>query len=202
MAERLTLTHIFIDHSNMWGGARLASRVRTPKIDDERARISVRTLDVLLGGKRQGVSTKVVSGGVPPGMEGLWSEYETHRYDTQRLFRDKQWKEHGVDHTIIGHMWRLLALYRDAPTRLVLASGDGKRNEFGTSFYEVLEEVLKHDAYSTWSIELASFDWRCPEDAPIRGPTNTRMRQLVEGSPRGKFINLMDAYPRLVFHQK
>jgi hypothetical protein len=148
------------------------------------------------------MQTKIVSGGVPPGMEGLWEEYDSHGYDTQRLFRDANWKERGVDHSIIGHMWRLAARYRDARTVLVLASGDGKNNEFGTSFYEVLNDVLTKDAYSLWRVELASFDWRFPEDGPYRSPTNAKMRRLVENSPRADFVNLMDHYDKIVYHEK
>jgi hypothetical protein len=51
----------------------------------------------------------------PPGMEGLWEQYKKHGYDMQRLFRGHDWKERGVDHSIIGHMWRLAALHRDSP---------------------------------------------------------------------------------------
>ncbi len=201
MAEKIPLIHVFIDHSNMWGGARLASRVRVPNVPDDLARISVRHLDRVLCGRRRGVTTKIVSGGVPPGMEGLWGEYGTHGYDTQRLFRDQHWKERGVDHSIIGHMWRLLALHQTDPTVLVLASGDGKRNEFGTSFYEVLYEILKHQRYDSWRVELASFDWPVPVEKNIRSPTNTKMRALVEGSPRGAFVNLMDHYDSVVYHE-
>jgi hypothetical protein len=46
-------------------------------------------------------------------------------------------------------MWRLLAKYPDPPTLLVLASGDGHQNEFGTSFLEVLEEILDRDKHHT-----------------------------------------------------
>src|SRR6266852_2260463 len=143
----LQLIHIFVDHSNMWGGARAASRIRDPQTPDELARISVPALDTALGGQRQGVATKIVSGGIPPGMEGLWHQYEQRGYNTQQLFRDPDWRERGVDHSIICHMWRLLARSVDAHTHLVLASGDGRRNEFATSFFEVLEEVLLHERY-------------------------------------------------------
>src|SRR5438309_5174439 len=125
--DRLTLIHSFVDHSNIWGGARLASRVRDPKVADERARVNLRYLDQLLGGRRKGNCTKIVAGGIPPGMEGLWAEYQNHGYDTQRLFRDTNWKERGVDHVLIGHMWRLAAKYREADNELVLASGDGSK---------------------------------------------------------------------------
>jgi hypothetical protein len=199
--EIIPLARIFVDHSNIWGGARLASRVRHPKKPDEAARISVRSLDGVLGGRRRGVCTKIVSGGVPPGMEGLWAEYQNCHYDTQRLFRDEHWKERGVDHSIIGHMWRLIALNATAPTVLVLASGDGKGNEFGTSFYEVLYEILKHEKYASWKVQLASFDWKYPDEGHVRSPTNGKMRNLVESSPRGEFTNLMDHYAKLVYHE-
>jgi len=200
--ERVTLIHIFVDHSNVWGGGRGASRLKDPKLEDLSARVSIRGLDRILGGVRQGVSTKIVSGGIPPGMEGVWTEYQNHGYDTQRLVRDDQWKERGVDHTIIGHMWRLLAKYRDAPTLLVLASGDGHTNEFGTSFLEVLEEVLDRGKYDTWQVHLASFDWEYPNEAGLRSPTSSRMKRVIEKSERAKFINLFDAYDKVVYHKE
>jgi len=200
--EIVALSHIFIDHSNIWGGARLASRIRHPNVPDDNARISVRHLDTVLGGRRLGISTKVVSGGVPPGMEGLWSEYSRHGYDTQRLFRDTQWKERGVDHAIIGHMWRLASLHRDSPIVLILASGDGKRNEFRTSFLEVLDEVLRHQGrYPKWHVRLASFDWAYPDEGSFRSPTNGKMKRLVSDAPNGSFVNLMDHYDKVVYHQ-
>lgn len=200
--ERITLTHIFIDHSNIWGGARLASSIKHPKKAEDRARLAVRKLDDVLKGRRQGVSTKIVSGGIPPGMEPLWEEYQRAGYDTQRLFRGKDWKERGVDHSIIGHMWRLLTLYRDARTTLVLASGDGKKNEFGTSFFEVLEEVLKSGRYPEWRVELASFDWKYPDEGHVRSPTAAKVRALVTSSTQADFINLTDHFGKLVYYQK
>jgi hypothetical protein len=199
--SRVRLRHIFIDHSNIWGGARLANRVRHPKIPDDLARLNVRKLDQILGGTKIGTSTRIVSGGIPPGMEGLWAEYQRHGYDTQRLFRGKDWKERGVDHSIIGHMWRLVSRSRTAPIDLVLASGDGSRNEFGTSFLEVIDEVLSHREFTDWHVNLVSFHWDPPVGV-IRSPTNSRMLRLVESSQRAGFTNLMDHYDRLVYHEK
>ena len=200
-SDEVTLIHIFVDHSNMWGGARLASRLHDPDKPDEDARISVRHLDRILGGRKPGVSTKIVSGGIPPGMEGVWSQYQNHGYDTQRLYRGKDWKERGVDHTIIGHMWRILARFRDAPTALVLASGDGKTNEFGTSFVEVVSDVLRRSEYDCWQVWLASFDWEYSKKQRIRSPTNQKMKKLVVNSERGEFVNLADHYEDLVYHE-
>jgi hypothetical protein len=197
----MTLTHVFVDHSNVWGGVRLAAKIHDPDKPEHRARLAVRKLDDVLQARRQGVSTKIVSGGIPPGMEAVWEEYQNCGYDTQRLFRGKDWKERGVDHSIIGHMWRLVSLYREAPTILVLASGDGKKNEFGTSFLEVLEEILKSGRYPEWKVELASFDWRIPEDATFNSPTARKVRQLIERSPQARFVNLFEHYKKLVFFQ-
>jgi hypothetical protein len=200
--ELVTLAHIFIDHSNMWGGARGASRLKNPTCPDISARVSIKHLDRLLVGRRSGVSTKIVSGGIPPGMEGVWAEYQNHGYDTQRLVRDDAWKERGVDHTIIGHMWRLLALHQSAPTLLVLASGDGSKNEFGTSFQEIIREVLTRPQYISWKVLLATFDWPFPNSQNLRSPTSGKMRTLVKSSDRGNFLNLYDHYDKVVYHKE
>jgi hypothetical protein len=136
-------------------------------------------------------------------MEGLRREYQNHHYDTQRLFRDEHWRERGVEQSITGHMWRLAAkhLSDGGETIIVFASGDGERNEFGTSFLEVVEERLLHQRYEGVKVQLASFDWRYPEDASHRSPTNQRMRAPVEHSDRGNFVNLMDHYDRAAYHE-
>jgi hypothetical protein len=197
----VTLVHVFIDHSNVWGGARGASRLKDPKMPDLSARISIKHLDRVLVGSRIGLSTKIVSGGIPPGMEGVWAEYQSLGYDTQRLVRDDAWRERGVDHTIIGHMWRLLALHQSAPTLLILASGDGKTNEFGTSFFEIVREVLTRSQYESWRVQLASFDWAYPNSQNLRSPTSSKMKKLVNSSERGVFLNLDDHYEKVVYHK-
>jgi len=198
----LCLIHIFIDHSNIWGGARLASRFHDPHLPEETARISIKNLDRLLGGDKTGVSTRIVCGGVPPGMEGVWGQYHACGYDTHRLFKDENWKEHGVDHAIIGHMWRLLALHTENPTVLVLASGDGKANEFRTSYHEVLQQVIFDQRYASWEVRLASFHWSSPSMASYRSPTSGKMLKLVTNRARAKFINLDDHYGKVVYHEK
>jgi hypothetical protein len=202
MDKPIQLRHIFIDHSNVWGGARLATRINNPEIPDRTARISVENLDKIIGGNLNNVFTKIVSGGIPPGMEGVWAEYHRAGYDTQRLFRDENWKERGVDHSIIGHMWRLLATRQDEAVVLVLVSGDGSINEFGTSFYEVLETILKDDGYVSWNVELYSFDWVCSNDQRLNSPTAGKMKRLIRNSSRGSFHNLFDDYEKIVYHEK
>lgn len=192
--------HIFIDHSNIWGGARLASKIKHPKRNDADARLSIRNLDQILGGRTQNVLSKIVSGGVPPGMETVWTEYQNAGYDTQRLFRDTKWKERGVDHSLIGHMWRLATKNRTAPTRLVLASGDGKSNEFGTSFFEILDLLLTNAEYDTWQVTVATFDWDY-HALGVHTPTSTKVRNLVANSRRANLLNLFAYYDKIVFHK-
>jgi hypothetical protein len=192
--------HIFIDHSNIWGGARLASRIQDTKKNEAHARLSVRRLHQTIGGDSADVITKIVSGGIPPGMEAVWTEYQACGYDTQRLFRDNNWKERGVDHSLIGHMWRLVTKNRTAPTELVLASGDGKSNEFGTSFYEILELLLTDEQYVSWTVTVATFDWD-PKITGINSPTSGKVRRLIEKSPRATLLNLFAHYKAVVYHE-
>jgi len=53
---------------------------------DSDARLSIRRLDQDLVGRDRGVSTKIVSSGVPPRVETLWTEYQAAGYDTRQLF--------------------------------------------------------------------------------------------------------------------
>jgi len=187
MGDAIPLIHVFIDHSKVWGDARAAYRIHHPKINDARARIRVKNLDRLLINKRKGVTTKIVSGAVPPGLEGMWMEYQKAGYATQRLFRDAHWREHGVGHSLIGHMWRLIARHQASPTVLVLASGDGRSNEFGPSFIEVVQDILTHSKYESWNVEFASFEWPYEDGkTPLASPTNQRMKQSsrrIHGGP-------------------
>jgi hypothetical protein len=194
--------YIFVDHSNLWGGARWASKCIDPAKNDHDARVSIKAFNKLIGGRRDGVISKIVSGGIPPGMEGLWEEYQRNGFDTQRLIRDIHWKERGVDHSLIGHMWRLLAKHRESDTDMVLVSGDGKHNEFNTSFREIVEEVLLHSRYQSWNVILYSFDIndRIPEGSP-NSPTHKKMRTITEESERGTFVNLTYSYDELVYHE-
>jgi hypothetical protein len=192
--------HIFIDHSNIWGGARLASKIRNPEKNDADARLSVRNLDQILRGRARNVVTKIVSGGVPPGMETVWIEYQNAGYDTNRLFRDTNWKERGVDHSLIGHMWRLATKNRAEVTQLTLASGDGKSNEFGTSFFEILELLLTSADYEKWHVTVATFDWDF-HALGTHSPTSNKVRRLVENSPRADLLNLFAYYDKVVFHK-
>lgn len=89
-------------------------------------------------------------------------------------------------------------LHQTSAMTLILASGDGKRNEFGTSFAEIVREGLTHSRYDKWRVELASFHWDGEKPLP---PTNRRMMELVTRSPRGEFVNLFDSYSSLVYHE-
>ena len=202
MAEQVSLRHIFVDHSNIWGGARLASKWLGRSEPEWTTRISVKNLNIVLGGTKLGTSQKLVSGGIPPGMEPVWQEYQRAGFDVNRLFKDHvNWTECGVDHNIIGHMWRLLAMHESSPITLVLASGDGRTNEFKTSFLEVVQRIVNPSHCPKWKLELYSFDWASPNSSGINSPTNKRLRKLVEDSPKSTFINLVGHFDAVTYYQ-
>lgn len=202
MPDPISLRHIFVDHSNIWGGARLASQWLRRAEPEWTTRISVKNLNVILGGTKIGTSRKLVSGGIPPGMEPVWTEYQKAGFDVNRLFKDHtDWTERGVDHNIIGHMWRLIAKEEASPITLVLASGDGRTNEFGTSFIEVVERVCSPQHCPNWKLELYSFDWETPNERKICSPTKKKLRAIVEKSPKATFHNLLDSFDKVAFHK-
>mgnify|MGYP001611624446 CR=1 FL=1 len=192
--EKISLSHVFIDHSNVWGGARLASRIKNPKLSNQQARIRVSILDSAIQGSRRGINTKIVCGGIPPGMEGLWAEYRNHGYDTQRLFRDENWKERGVDHVIIGHIWRLIAIKADAPSTLVLVSGDGKQNEFGSSFREIIIELLSKRKGELVEIKSENNHTRLEFKVPTRGLLGFRSDFIIETKGEGILTHAFVGY--------
>jgi hypothetical protein len=202
MPDLISLRHIFVDHSNIWDGARLASQWLGRQEPEWATRISVKSLNVILGGKKLGTSSKHVSGGIPPGMEPVWTEYQKAGFDVNRLFKNHtDWTERGVDHNIIGHMWRLVAKEESSPITLVLASGDGRTNEFGASFIEIVERVCSQHHCPNWKLELYSFDWDTPNGRNINSPTKKKLKSIVEKSPKATFCNLLDSFDDFVYYK-
>ena len=140
--ELVGLRHIFIDHSNMWGGDRLASRIKNASIADETARISIKTLDLLLGGKKVAHQPTIVCGGTRLDGEGLWQC--TVHVDT--TLRDCSEGPTGRNEVWTMQLIRHIFSSSNAP-RFSSTSGTcfWRRflvNEFATSFYEVIEDTV------------------------------------------------------------
>ena len=149
-------SHIFIDNSNIFGGAQRAAATIEPQAVWLAVRIYYRNFFQLLEKNTNPVS-KVMAGSVPPGNEKLWNYARQQGYDTDLLRRvendDGRLAEQGVDE--IAHLKIANVLLDfDAPQTLVLVTGDGNDSDFGTSFTKQAERALKRG----WTVQVWS--WR------------------------------------------
>lgn len=97
--------HVFIDNSNVFGGAQRAAHVLEPGALWMAVRIYYRNLFTLI---ERGLNpvTRVLAGSVPPGNDALWESARRCGYDTDLLRRvenfDGRLVEQGVDE--IAHL--------------------------------------------------------------------------------------------------
>lgn len=138
--------HVFIDNSNVFGGAQRAAATIEPDALWIAIRVYYRNLFRLIEHSHQ-ATTRVLAGSVPPGNDALWQHAREAGYDTDLLRRvnrdDGRLSEQGVDEVL--HLKIANALLDFSPPQtLILASGDGNESEFGTSFIKQIERALKH----------------------------------------------------------
>lgn len=147
--------HIFIDSSNIYGGAQRAARTLEPHVPWSAMRIYFRNLFTLLerGGE---VTTRVLAGSLPPGNEALWDHARTYGYDTDLLRRierdDGRLVEQGVDEMLHLKIANALLDF-PSPQTLVIASGDGRISNFNTSFVDQVKRALRLN----WEVEVWSW---------------------------------------------
>ena len=149
-------THIFLDNSNIFGGAQrvAAEREQAPwpcvRVDYENL------FRVLRHGKmNSGIS--MLAGSVPPGNDALWAAAQKAGFDTTLLRRvendDGRLVEQGVDEAIHLRIGNLL-LDAPVPERIVIATGDGRQTEQDCSF----TDQVRRAATRGWNVEIWS--WR------------------------------------------
>lgn len=147
--------HVFIDNSNLYGGAQRAASILEPDALWMSVRVYYRNLFRLVEGDV--VSTRVLAGSVPPGNELLWQAARNLGYDTDLLRRveqdDGRLTEQAVDEMLHLKMANAL-LDHEPPQTLVVVSGDGKESNWATSFPGQAERALKRG----WNVEVWS--WR------------------------------------------
>jgi len=147
--------HVFIDNSNMFGGAQRAARALEPGVPWQAIRLYYRNFFLLLE-NRQHVWTRVLGGSVPPGNEALWDYARYAGYDTSLLHRiaqdDGRLAEQAVDEVLHLRIANALLDY-DPPQTLVIATGDGNQGEFGTSFDDQVTRALRRG----WEVEVWSW---------------------------------------------
>jgi hypothetical protein len=148
--------HVFIDNSNIFGGAQRASQTHEPHFPRFAVRVYIPNLIKLIEGSRP-VGTKAFAGSVPPGNDDLWAYAQRHGYNTDLLRRvehdDGRLVEQGVDELLHLKIANAL-LDNEGANTLVLATGDGSVSDFGTGFVLQAERALKRG----WEVEVWS--WR------------------------------------------
>ena len=175
---------IFFDNSNIFGGAQREAERLEPLVPWMAIRIYYRNLFKLIEGVGT-VTTRVLSGSVPPGNDLLWQTARDLGYDTDLLKRvandDGRMVEQGVDemlHLKIANT--ILDNYPPHNQCLVIASGDGNLSDFNTSFPLQAERALKQG----WSVDVWSWSLQMTH----------RYVSLAESYPGCVHINTLDPY--------
>lgn len=148
--------HVFIDNSNVLGGAQRAATTQEPTIPWYALRVHFGHFFGLIEGGRP-VATRVLGGSIPPGHEALWDAARAHGYSTdllRKVVKDTgRLGEQGVDEVLHLKIANAL-LDHKAPQTLVLVTGDGSTSEFQTSFADQVRRAGRQG----WHIEVWS--WR------------------------------------------
>lgn len=147
--------HLFIDNSNILGGARRTAAQSEAHVPWQAMRVYWRNFFALVEEQR-GALTKIVAGSIPPGNEELWTYAHDFGYNTDLLRKveadDGRMVEQAVDEML--HLKIANAtLDHEPPQTLVLATGDGKTSDYDTSFPAQARRALKRG----WSVELWSW---------------------------------------------
>jgi len=147
--------HVFIDNSNIYGGAQRAARTIEPAVVDRAVRVYYRNLFQVVE-QGQPVLTRVLAGSVPPGNDKLWAHARAYSYDTDLLRRvehdDGRLLEQGVDELLHLKIANAL-LDHEPPQTLVIVSGDGAVSDFNTGFPLQASRALRRG----WRVEVWSW---------------------------------------------
>ncbi|MFT8642862.1 NYN domain-containing protein [Gluconacetobacter sp.] len=157
-------THIFMDNSNIFGGAQRTAREKE-SAPWKSVRIDYQKLFAVIGRKRASLGTSMLAGSVPPGNDALWEAAQTAGFDTTLLRRvesdDGRLIEQGVDEALHLKIGNIL-LDEDQPGTIVLLTGDGATTEQECSFTKQVERAAKRG----WKVEIWS--WRSQLSPKLR----------------------------------
>ena len=147
--------HVFVDNSNVFGGAQTMSARVEKHVPWPALRVHFRNLAFLVEGEQQ-IGLRVLAGSVPPGNEDLWNYARGLNYETNLLHKIEKYDgglgEQGVDELLHLKIANLL-LDSEEPQALVLVTGDGRVSQFGTGFALQAERALKRH----WRVEVWSW---------------------------------------------
>src|SRR5260370_26084694 len=152
--EKSMARHIFVDNSNIYGGAQRAAETLEPGALWMSVRVYYQNFFKLIEG--DAVTTRILAGSVPPGNEALWQTTRDLGYNTDLLRRveqdDGRLTEQAVDEMLHLKIANALLDY-EPPQTLVIASGDGQDSQWETSFPRQAERALKRG----WNVEVWSW---------------------------------------------
>ena len=178
--------HVFVDNSNIFGGAQRAAGVLEPEAMWPAVRVYYRNLFQLIEGDGD-AATRVLAGSVPPGNDELWRHAQRLGYDTDLLRRvdgdDGRLVEQAVDEML--HLKIAIALLdHEPPQTLVIASGDGNEAPGGTSFPGQAERALRRG----WLVEVWSWEEQL----------TSRYRNLCHAYPGQVTVQALDPFYRSI----
>lgn len=180
--------HIFVDNSNIFGGAQRAAKTLEPDVPRQAVRVYYRNFFSLLEHGHGAVKTRILGGSVPPGNEALWDYARKAHYNTDLLKRvvsdDGRLVEIGVDEILHLKIANVVHDYK-VPQTLVLGTGDGARSTYGTSFRDQAVRALGRG----WSVRV--YSWR--------DQLSNKFRELVCDTVDMRIIELDDYYQSLTF---
>jgi hypothetical protein len=152
--------HIFIDNSNLFGGAQRAAKEIEPTTPWQAVRVYYSNIFQLIEKDLHPV-TRILAGSLPPGNDALWDYARNRGYNTdllQKIEKDNgRLGEQGVDEILHLKIANALLDY-DSPQTLVLVTGDGQDADFSTSFLQQVQRALKrgwHVKVWSWKSQLS-----------------------------------------------
>jgi hypothetical protein len=147
--------HVFFDNSNIFGGALNTAEVIEPGALSWSVRLYYPNLFSVIEG-HEPVGSRIFVGSVAAGHDSVWQIVRDLGYATNVLVRaeksDGRLGEQAVDEILHLKMANAI-LDHTAPQTLVIASGDGRLSNYGTSFPGQAERALK----AGWNVEVWSW---------------------------------------------
>lgn len=156
MSNEDRAVHVFVDNSNIFGGAKDAAQLyeEEPIPPWPAIRVYWRNFFRLLHRGRR-VETREFAGSVPPGNDEVWNHARRAGYTVDLLNRVEDagsLVEQGVDELL--HLRIALTILDHKPGLLVLATGDGSTSDYDTSFVGGARRALERG----WQLEVWSWE--------------------------------------------
>ncbi|MBH8560436.1 MULTISPECIES: NYN domain-containing protein [Hymenobacter] len=173
--------NLFWDNSNIWLVGQQVCKMREPGYEFD-FRIHVKNLFDFAVDSRT-VDYAYVGGSIPPNSDPLWNYFSKLDIKVEKQERGQtSGGEIAVDESIQLQMANRI-LDSEAPSHMLLLTGDGSGYLNGKGFIKQLERALKHG----WSIEVVSWDKGC----------NRHLKEFAEA--RGIYRSLESVYDKVTF---